>query len=612
MPDEIAKINQLELLSPAKNYEYGKLAINFGADAVYIGAPKFSARASAGNSLQDIEKLATYAHRFHSKVYVALNTILYENELNETEKLIWQLYKAGADALIVQDMGILEMKLPPIALHASTQAHNIQIDKVQFLEKVGFTRVVLARELSAQQILEIKKHTTAELEVFVHGALCVSYSGQCYISHFLGGRSGNRGECAQACRLPFDLIDQNGKTMLKNKHVLSLKDMNRADYLDELIQIGVTSFKIEGRMKDENYLKNITAFYRKKIDAHLENKHEYKTTSIGTFQFDFEPDTEKTFNRKYSDYFLNGRKEGIHSLDTPKSLGKPLGKISAVTKDFFQIQTNQEINNGDGLCFLNENKELIGLRVEKIVDKKIYTNQISLLKKDFELFRNHDHQFIKLLSSIENCRYIPVNLVFNETQNGFSLTASTETGNYTSFQTIELEKEIATNKEKTLSAIKNQLSKVGGTIFKISSLHINFDSVYFIQASKLNKLRRSALEELNHKLGSNYKPEEISHQPNDFPYFEQELNYKANISNSLAAKFYQRHGVKNIEKAFELTENNENKQLMITKLCIKYNLGLCQKYQKPTSTEIPSYLKYNNQKFLLEFDCKNCVMLVKS
>jgi len=611
MPDEI-RIKQLELLSPAKNSDYGKIAINFGADAVYIGAPKFSARASAGNSLHDIEQLAKYAHKFHAKVYVALNTILYENELEETEKLINQIYQAGVDALIVQDLGILEMKLPPIALHASTQAHNTHALKVNFLEKVGFSRVVLARELSENQIIEIKKETTAELEVFVHGALCVSYSGQCYISHYLGRRSGNRGECAQACRLPFDLIDKTGKTMLKNKHLLSLKDMNRADYLYDLIQAGVTSFKIEGRMKDENYLKNNTAFYRKKLDSILENKPKYKTSSIGHFFFDFEPDTEKTFNRKYSDYFLNGRKQDIHSLDTPKSLGKSLGKITNITSEYFQLLTNEELSNGDGLCFLNENKELIGLRVEKVIDKKIYTNQLALLKKEFEIYRNHDHQFIKTLSSIENCRFVSIRLFLSEIQTGFRLKASVENQNYSVEQTLEIEKEIANNAEKAIENIRNQLTKTGGTIFKITDLKIEFSTAYFIQTSKLNELRRSVLAELYERLGANYTTEKIRHTPNSFPYFEKELNYQANISNSLSAKFYQRHGVEKVEKAFELSENNENKQLMVTKLCIKYNLGQCEKYQKPTKSEIPKYLKYNNQKFMLEFDCKNCVMLVKS
>jgi putative protease len=605
-------IKNIELLSPAKNSEYGKIAINFGADAVYIGAPKFSARSSAGNSIQDIEKLCNYAHKFHSKVYVALNTILYESELAETEKLISEIYSSGADALIIQDMGILEMSLPNIPLHASTQTHNTKIEKVNFLENIGFSRVVLARELSLNQINEIKSKTNIDLEVFVHGALCVSYSGQCYMSNYLGGRSGNRGECAQPCRLAYDLFDKNNNILLKNKHLLSLKDMNRADYLANLIDSGVTSFKIEGRMKDENYLKNITAYYRKEIDKILKNKTEYKTSSLGKFYFDFEPDTEKTFNRQYSDYFLNGRKENIHSLNSPKAIGKPLGKVSLVTQNYFQIETEQQINNGDGLCFFNENSELIGLRVEKNIDKKIFTNQISEIKKGYEIFRNLDHEFIKKLSNTDNCRFIPVNLTFSENETGFYLNAETCDNIYSVTQNIETEKQPANNPEKAFENIKTQLNKTGGTIYKINELRIDFETPYFIQTSKLNELRRNVLTELFDKLGSDYIRKEINFSPNDFPYFEKEVDYKTNISNSLSEKFYQRHRVEKIEKAFEISGNHENKELMTTKLCIKYNLGLCEKYQNPEKSEKPQYLQYNEQKFELEFDCKNCEMKVKS
>lgn len=606
------KIKILELLSPAKNYDYGITAINFGADAVYIGAPKFGARSSAGNSVEDIENLCSYAHKFHSKVYVALNTILYESELRTAENLISEIYNAGADALIIQDFGILEMNLPPIPLHASTQAHNTKIEKLNFFENIGISRVVLARELSLNQITEIKSKTNIELEVFVHGALCVSYSGQCYLSHYIGGRSGNRGECAQPCRLAYDLYDKNDKLLVKNKHLLSLKDMKRADYLSDLIDIGVTSFKIEGRMKDENYLKNVTAFYRKRLDNILVNKPHHKTSSLGIFHFDFEPDDEKTFNRQYSDYFLNGRKENIHSLETPKAVGKPLGKVKFVTQNYFQIETNQQINNGDGLCFLNEKLELVGLRVEKVVEGKIFVNQISEIKKDFEIFRNLDHEYFKQLEKIENCRFIPINFTFSETEFGFTLKAEIQDNNYSVSQNIEIEKQTANNPEKAFENIKNQLSKTGGTIFKIAELKIDFETPYFIQSSKLNELRRSVLTELFKKLGSEFIRKEIKFVPNDYQYFENNLDYKANISNTLAEKFYRRHGVMEFEKALEISENKKNKELMTTKMCIKFNLGLCEKFQIPKKQETPKYLKYNDQTFELEFDCKNCEMKVLS
>jgi len=600
---------KIELLAPAKNYELGKYAINFGADAIYIGAPSFSARASASNSVNDIEKLSLYAHKFEAKVYVALNTILYENELVKAEKLIWQLYNSGIDALIIQDLGILEMDLPPIPLHASTQTHNTDIKKIHFLQNTGFERVVLARELSLDQIAEIKNTTQIELEAFIHGALCVSYSGQCYISHYLGGRSGNRGECAQACRLPFDLVDAKGDILLKNKHLLSLKDMNRADYLTQMVDAGVCSFKIEGRMKDDTYVKNITAFYRKKLDAIIEEKH-YKSTSSGIFIFDFAPDSEKTFNRKYTDYFLTERKTEMQNLHSPKALGKTLGKVTQSTKEYFKINSSETIQNGDGLCFFNENEELIGIRVEKIEEDKIFTKQNNLVKKGFEIYRNNDHQFVKKLNSLTNSRYLLANLIFKEIDEGFTLTALCH--GYEVEKELRIEKILAQNIQKSEDNLKNQLQKTGDTVFKIANLKLEWSKAYFIQTSKLNELRRSVLDKLYETLGKKYIRTEKQIILNSFEYFEKKLDYKANVSNSLAFKFYKRHGVEEIEKAFELSENNENKQLMITKLCIKYNLGWCEKYQKPSKAEIPKYLKYNDKMFLLEFDCKNCQMKVSS
>jgi putative protease len=604
------KNNTIELLSPAKNLEFGKIAVNFGADAIYIGAPRFGARASASNSIQTIENLCSYAHKFHSKVYVALNTILYEKELEDAQKMIHQIYNAGADALIIQDFGILEMDLPPISLHASTQTHNIQLEKIDFLQNVGFQRVVLARELTIEQIKNIKQKTNVELEVFIHGSLCVSYSGQCYLSKHIGGRSGNRGECAQPCRLTYDLLDSNEKIIDKNKHFLSLKDMKRADYLESMIDAGVNSFKIEGRMKDEIYLKNITAFYRKKIDQILENKTNIKTTSLGKFFFDFEPEAEKTFNRGFSDYFLNGRKENIHSLFTPKSTGKQLGKVTFVGKNFFLIETNEQINNGDGLCFFNDNQELIGLRADITENNKIFANIIFDLKKDTIIYRNLDHELIKKLTKIENCRQIPIYLIFSEIENGFALTAQTEKNEYFVTNEISIEKQHAKNQELATENIKNQLSKSGGTIFNILNINISLSDFYFIPNSILNELRRTTLNKLFEMLGENYTRKSIKFEQNDYPYFEKQLDYKANISNSLSQKFYIRHQIETFEPAFEISNSDTKKELMITKMCIKYNLGYCEKYQNPKIKITPKFLKTSDKKFLLEFDCKNCVMKV--
>ncbi|MBN2891186.1 MAG: U32 family peptidase [Bacteroidales bacterium] len=603
------KNNTLELLSPAKNLESGKTAINFGADAVYIGAPKFGARAVVGNSIQDIENLCKYAHKFHSKVFVALNTILYEKELAEAEKIIHQIYNSGADALIIQDIGILEMDLPPIPLHASTQAHNIDFRKINFYEKTGFTRAILARELSLHQIAEIRNNTHIELEAFIHGALCVSYSGQCYMSAYIGGRSGNRGECAQTCRLKYDLYDENNKLLAKNKHLLSLKDMNRSANIIDMINAGITSFKIEGRLKDQNYVKNVTAYYRKILDNFFNDNKEFKQSSIGRFFFDFEPDLEKTFNRRFTDYFLTERKPEMTST-SPKSVGKPLGRVKKSDKNFIEIDSKEKIINGDGLCFFDKNEELIGFSVNKTENNKIYTKNIAQISVGTLIFRNNDHDFNKKISQIENGRFIFVNILFSETNSGFSLKISTEEEVYSVEKTLELKKETANNEQKAVENIKNQLQKTGNTVFKVNKLNINLPNIYFVPISELNKIRREALDVLYTLLGSKYIISENKIEKNNAQFILKELDYKANISNSLAEKFYLNHGVEKTEQAFEISKKEDRKVVMTTKLCIKYNLGFCPTYQNPKEKINPKYLKLDNKTFILEFDCKNCEMKI--
>ncbi|MDR1683077.1 MAG: U32 family peptidase, partial [Candidatus Symbiothrix sp.] len=388
---------KIELLAPAKNAETGIEAINHGADAVYIGAPKFSARAAAGNSIDDIRRLTEYAHLFHAKVYAAFNTILYDNELAEAEKLIWELYRANVDALIIQDMGILNLNLPPIALHASTQTDNRNLEKVQFLEKAGFAQIVLARELSLNEIRTIASQTKANIEVFVHGALCTSFSGQCYISQAISGRSANRGECAQFCRLPYTLSDDKGKILHSNKHLLSLKDLNQSENLEKLLDAGVSALKIEGRLKDTSYVKNITAYYRQKLDAIFERRPEYQAASSGKTTPFFVPNPEKSFNRGFTDYFLFGRKTEIASVDTPKSIGEPIGSVRDVKGNYFTIASSKAIHNGDGLCFF-ANRQLIGFRINKVENERIYPVEMHGINKATNLYRNYDHEFEKILS----------------------------------------------------------------------------------------------------------------------------------------------------------------------------------------------------------------------
>ncbi len=602
---------ELELLSPAKNLEFGKIAINFGADAVYIGASDFGARKSAGNSIPDIEKLCLYAHKYHAKVFVTLNTILYEQELKQAEKLISQIYNAGADALIIQDMAILEMSIPPIALHSSTQMHNINLEKIQFYEKLGFTRAILARELSLNQIREIRANTNIELETFVHGAVCVSYSGQCYMSAFMGGRSGNRGECAQPCRLKYDLLDADKKIIEKNKHIMSLKDMNRADFLEDLIVAGIKSFKIEGRLKDLSYLKNITAFYRKKIDTILEQKSEFKMSSLGKFSFAFEPQPQKTFNRRFTDYFLTRRVSDMNS-GSPKSVGEKIGQVSRKGKDFFVLSSDEVVSTGDGLCFFTEKKDLKGFSVNKVEENRIISKMADEMYKGLYVYRNNDHNFIKSLKNITNCRFIPVEIFFSETEAGFDLKINTLEKNYFVIKKIKATKQLAINRDKALANLKKQLEKTGDTIFRVSKIDINLSDVYFLPISIINKLRREALSDLYNFLGRKYIREEYSIKKNSIEYFEKNLDYKANVSNSLAYTFYKNHGVEHIDKAYEISNDKSYKTLMRTKYCLKYELGLCPKYQKPVKNIDLKYLQHGDKMFFLEFDCEKCEMLIKN
>ena len=414
----------LELLAPAKNLECGIAAIRHGADAVYIGAPKFGAREAAGNSVEEIEKLTTEARLFGVKTYVALNTILYDNELAEAERIIRQVYEAGADALIIQDFGILEMDLPPIALHASTQANNFTVDKIKFLEAAGFKRAVLARELSLRQIEEISAQTTIELEAFVHGSLCVSLSGQCFMSHAMGGRSANRGACAQPCRKKYTLTDSTGKTVIKDKHLLSLKDLNRSQTIGELAAAGVRSFKIEGRLKEMDYVKNITAFYRLELDRFLEGKPEFVPSSYGKTTFFFTPDPVKTFHRGATEYFMHGRQDSVAGIDSPKSIGEEMGEVIKINRDSIQVSGTKLPGNNDGLTFVNRLGESNGLKVNRAENGIIYPDRMNGIFVGARIYRNWDHSFQMALGKKTSERKIPIDIKLESTVDGFKVGAA--------------------------------------------------------------------------------------------------------------------------------------------------------------------------------------------
>lgn len=597
----------IELLSPAKNLECGLAAINHGADAVYVGASQFGARAAAGNSLEDIETLVKYAHRFRSKIFVALNTILTDEQLPDAEKLIHQIYNTGADALIVQDMGILKMNLPPIALHASTQTDNRTIEKVRFLQDIGFSRVVLARELTLKQIAEISSNTNVELEAFVHGALCVSYSGQCYMSQAMCGRSANRGQCAQYCRLPYNLTDADENILVKNKHLLSLKDLDLSDSLEEMMQAGVMSFKIEGRLKDADYVKNITAFYRQKLDAILEGNSQYKKISFGKTTFFFEPNPEKSFRRGNTDYFLHGRHNEIIQPNTPKSMGEPIGKVKEIGEYYFTMSSAEKLNNGDGLCFINAHGDLTGFRVNKVDGRRVYPADMPKLMEGSWLYRNQDQAFEKIMKGKTAERKIALQILFTETVMGFSIQLTDEEG-ISSIYEIESDKQPAQKPEAVNDNIRNQLSKLGNTIYEAENIDIKLDAPWFFPASQLSEWRREAIEKLDETRNNSYV-RELPKAPVTTQFPQSQLTYLGNVTNKLSENFYREHGVEEIQLGFEVIAA-EGVPLMFTKHCIKYEMGWCPREgHKPTFRE-PLYLRNNDQRYELRFDCAKCEMMV--
>ncbi len=607
-------MRQIELLAPAKNLAFGKAAINCGADAVYIGSPKFSARSAAGNSIADIAELANYAHQFRAKVYVALNTLLFDNELNKAQSIIHQVWNAGADALIIQDMGICELNLPPIPLFASTQTHNINFEKVLFFEKVGFQRVILARELSFSEILEIRKKTSIELESFVHGAICVCYSGQCNLSHAITGRSGNRGECAQLCRWNYSLKNKNGQQLVKDRYLLSLKDLNLSDSLEKLIDSGITSFKIEGRLKDLSYVKNITGFYRQKIDAILEERHNsLMRSSVGKTYFNFNPDPDITFNRRYSGYFSNGRIKNIASFATQKSMGKYLGNVNQVNKKTIEIETDELISNGDGFCFINKSGELSGFRVNKAEGKLIFPNEMPEIKIGTQVFRNHNQLFETEQVKKQTDRKVEITIELTVHDEGFKINVIDEEG----FSAVLVYPSViveAKNQDAAMENLKTGLSKTGNSIYKVNEIVINSDKSFFLPNTQINEMKRLILKAMDEERNSTYKRIISKLEKNDFPYPQKELDFNGNVTNKLAEKFYNSHGTKVIEKGFELLKNSKGKKLMTTKYCLKFEMNACPKENKMVDKFWDSdvYLENSETRLNLIFDCKNCEMIVKA
>ena len=604
-------MSKIELLLPAKDLSTGKTAINHGADAVYIGASAFGARQAAGNSLQDIETLVQYAHLYGSRVHVTVNTVLFDNELEGARKLLWDLYNIGVDAVLIQDLGLLKLDIPPIALHASTQCHNHSLERIQFLEKLGFTRAVLARETDLETIQQIHNQTNIELEAFVHGALCVCYSGQCYISRMMTGRSGNRGECAQICRTRFDLQDANGKTLIHNKHLLSLKDMCRVDYLEEMMKAGIVSFKIEGRLKNESYVKNVTAYYRQKLDAILNEHQEYQQVGSGITQFFFIPDVQKTFNREYTSYYIDGYRDSVGSMasfDTPKAKGEQIGVLRQERGQYFLESSTSSVSNGDGLCFINAEGELEGFLVNRVEGNRIIPQKPLSHFQKVNLYRNIDKSFEKILSGKTAERKVPVDILFEELTDCVRLTFTDEDGCKVSLaECIELT--AAQQPEKMAETLRTALSKLGNTPFEARSITIP-ESPSFFRAGYLNELKTKAVEKLTAARIAHFRPQDTPLRYTPEQLF-QKADYLRNITNEAHKAVYTDFGATEVEYGLDKTEDYAGKALMTCKYCLRYELGWCRKGPDVAKApKDPLFLVSGKRRFRLEFDCGKCEMKV--
>jgi len=629
--------HQLELLSPARDADIGIEAVNHGADAVYIGGPAFGARATAGNELRDLERLIRHAHRFHSRIFITLNTILRDDELEDARRMAWQVYEAGADALIIQDMGLLELDLPPIQLHASTQTDIRTPAKARFLQDAGLSQIVVARELDLGQIAAVRAATDparTTIEFFVHGALCVAYSGQCYITHAHTGRSANRGDCNQACRLPYEVLDGQGRILAHEKHVLSMKDNNQSDNLRALIDAGVRSFKIEGRYKDMGYVKNITAHYRKLLDEIIEEREfsaePLARSSSGRTTFSFTPDPDQNFNREFTDYFVNGRKEDIGAFDTPKTPGRAIGWVTKVGENFVELEASSPdtvLHNGDGLCYYDLQKELVGLQINRAEAINAKKGQWRVFPKDpvagfkdlrrgLEINRNRDVDWVRTLDKKSSDRRIGLWAQLSETADGFELTLTDEDGCVGS-AAIRHGHQRATDATQAEATLREQLGRFGATNFSVHDIALSLSQPWFIPASALNQLRRDAVAALESARAEGLMrlPRATPVEP-PAPFPEDTLTYLANVYNQKAHDFYMKHGVKVIDAAYESKEEEGEVSLMITKHCVRFSMSLCPKQAKGvigvkgTIKAEPLQLINGKEKLTLRFDCKPCEMHV--
>ncbi len=592
----------IELLCPARDYRAAIAAVDCGADALYIGAGDFGARRAATNSTDDIARVVAYAHLFGVRVYVTLNTILYEGELARAEKLARELIDVGVDALIVQDMAYREMNLP-VELHASTQVCNMTAEGAKFLEDSGFTRVILERALSLDEIREIRRHTTVDLECFVHGAICVGHSGRCYLSRSQSSRSGNRGECSQPCRLTYDLVTAAGERIIKNKHLLSVKDMDLSARIGELIDAGVMSFKIEGRLKDDTYIKNIVSFYRDAIDAALASRPECSRLSVGSSEREFTPDPKKSFSRDGGEYMYSGKRSGVASLLTPKSVGEFLGVVESVSRNSFRLTSAAKISAGDGLCFI-AGEGIVGTNVNRADGGVVVPNRMDAIKEGMKVYRNYDHIFSQTVERSRIRRTIATECELDITQRAI-------VARYVDCEGIavevrrDVELDASKSVDKMRSVAEEQMAKSGDTIFRVTCVKVR-GAEWFASAKLLAEMRREALSLMASKRADRVLPHDIRSDNGMAQYPERRLSPQHNVVNSLSRKFYKRHGVEHIVEGLDSWSTTHGERVMESSYCIRREIGECLK--RGTKLRDTLYLEHGRHRYRLDFDCEKCRM----
>lgn len=610
--------NYIELLAPARDKECAMAALNHGADAIYIGAPKFSARKAASVSTEDIKQIVETAHLYGARVFVALNTLLLDKELDEAKKIAWDMYQIGVDALIVQDYALLQIKdMPPIELHSSTQMDNRTAERAEYHESQGFKQVVLARELSLEQIKKIADKTSVRLEAFIHGALCVSYSGRCFMSQAACGRSANRGECSQPCRLPYTILSADGKQIACNNYALSLRDNNQTDNIEKMMLAGVSSFKIEGRLKDPAYVANITLHYRHIIDEILSRHPEYVRSSEGITKTNLTPNPERSFNRGFTSFFMDGRQKDIHNPITPKSMGQPIGKACKVTKSNFSIENcSVKINNNDGLCFVKDNR-LIGLKVNKADNGIIYPDKLNGIQNGLMLYRNSDIEFDNLIKQAKTVRHISIDMAAGIAPNGdLEVQAIDKNGNIgrATFPSVNLSD--AMDLSATQRIAEQQLSKTGGTAFHVDNIYIE-ESVccFFVNASIWNDLRRKALQDLADKRITANKPVDCRLEMDiNKKYPQSEADAQIGVLNNAAKEYLEQHGCTMTEWGYERQSDYKGRIVMTTKHCLMFAMGKCLKQHPEARKMLPLTLideEHKNNKYTVSCDCANCQMVIK-